>query len=123
MEAVLEQEKQGGYLEAITMEPGAHTRQAQLAFGGGGPRVELFEYVAPRGGRVASRPADVGFHHVCVVAEDIDAVLARLVRAGGRPFTDPVAVDTGANRGGRALYVRDPDGHVVELFQPPPAAG
>jgi hypothetical protein len=45
------------------------------------------------------------------------------VQAGGRPFTGPVAVDTGANRGGRALYVRDPDGHVVELFQPPPAAG
>jgi hypothetical protein len=30
-----------------------------------------------------------------------------------------VEVDTGINRGGYALYVRDPDGIMVELFQPP----
>jgi hypothetical protein len=31
-----------------------------------------------------------------------------------------VLVDTGANAGGRAVYVRDPDGVILELFQPPP---
>jgi catechol 2,3-dioxygenase-like lactoylglutathione lyase family enzyme len=32
-----------------------------------------------------------------------------------------VEIDTGANRGGRGVYLRDPDGHVVELFERPPA--
>ena len=36
-------------------------------------------------------------------------------------FSAPVEVDTGANRGGLALYLRDPDGIILELFQPPRA--
>jgi hypothetical protein len=32
-----------------------------------------------------------------------------------------VEIDTGVNRGGRGVYLRDPDGHVVELFERPPA--
>ena len=38
--------------------------------------------------------------------------------AGGRPVSEPVYIDGGANAGGRAVYVRDPDGHTVELFTP-----
>ncbi len=121
MREVMRQEKQGGYLEAIVCEPGAHVRMVHLAFEESGPRIELFEYLAPRGAQVDARPADVGFSHVCVTCDDVDDVLERLVAAGGTPFSGTVEVDTGANRGGRAVYVRDPDGHVVELFAPPPA--
>ena len=118
-EIVMQQEKQGGYFEAIVGEHAVDVRMAHVAFGGEGPRVELFEYRSPLGGRVAPRPADVGFAHVCVVCDDLDATLARLVAAGGTPVSAPVVVDTGANAGGRAVYVRDPDGHTVELFTPP----
>jgi predicted enzyme related to lactoylglutathione lyase len=54
-----------------------------------------------------------------VTCEDIEQVIARLVAAGGQAATPPIDVDTGANAGGRGLYVRDPDGHVLELFTPP----
>ncbi len=74
------QEKQGGYLEAIVAEPGAHVRMTHLEFPGGGHRLELFQYLAPEGRHVRLRPRD-----------------------------------------GRGVYVRDPDGHVVELFTPPRA--
>jgi catechol 2,3-dioxygenase-like lactoylglutathione lyase family enzyme len=117
METVMAQEKQGGYLEAIVREPGAHVRMAHLAFEPDGPRVELFEYLAPEGGHVVGRPADVGFAHVAVLVDDIHAVLERLVAAGGRPLSEVIEVDTGANSGGLCLYLRDPDGHVLELFQ------
>ena len=124
MEVVLEpQERQGGYFEAIVCEPGVHVRMAQLAFAGTGtPRVELFQYLAPAAGVHRSRPADVGFSHVCLACPDLDGLLARLRDAGGEPFSDVVVVDTGANAGARCLYLRDPDGHVVELIQPAPAA-
>jgi catechol 2,3-dioxygenase-like lactoylglutathione lyase family enzyme len=121
MEMLFEQEKMGGYLEAIVGEPGAHVRMAHLAFGGEGTRIELFEYVAPRAGQHIQRPADLGFSHVCVACDDLDDRLARLVAAGGTAFSKPVEIDTGVNRGGRGVYVRDPDGHVVELFERPPA--
>jgi catechol 2,3-dioxygenase-like lactoylglutathione lyase family enzyme len=123
MREAMSQEKQGGYLEAVVREPGAHVRMVHLEFPGGGARIELFQYLEPAGGRVNGRPADVGFSHVCVACEDVDGVLERLVAAGGTPLSDPVDVDTGANRGGRCVYVRDPDGHVVELFAPPKREG
>jgi len=119
MEVLFQQEKAGGYLEAIVGEPGAHVRMAHLAFGGEGPRIELFQYLAPSGGQHLSRPADVGFAHVCVACDDLDERLERLIAAGGRPFSKPVEVDTGVNKGGRSVYLRDPDGHVVELERLP----
>src|SRR5690348_2462292 len=115
MDVLFEQEKVGGYIEAIVGERGAHVRMAHLAFGSGDTRIELFEYVAPNGGRHVQRPADVGFCHVCVACDDLDERLERLVGAGGTAFSAPVEVDTGVNRGGRGVYLRDPDGHVVEL--------
>jgi catechol 2,3-dioxygenase-like lactoylglutathione lyase family enzyme len=119
MEVLFQQEKAGGYLEAIVGEPGAHVRMAHLAFGGQGPRIELFQYLAPSGGQHRLRPADVGFAHVCVACDDLDERLERLIAAGGRPFSKPVEVDTGVNKGGRSVYLRDPDGHVVELERLP----
>ena len=119
MEELFQQEKAGGYLEAIVGEPGAHVLMTHLAFGGEGPRIELFQYLAPSGGQHRLRPADVGFAHVCVVCDDLDERLERLIAAGATPFSKPVEVDTGVNKGGRSVYLRDPDGHVVELERLP----
>jgi catechol 2,3-dioxygenase-like lactoylglutathione lyase family enzyme len=116
MREAMSQEKRGGYLEAVVREPGAHVRMVQLEFPGGGSRIELFQYLAPAGGRVSARPADVGFAHVCIACTDVDELLERLVAAGGTPLGEPADIDTGANRGGRCVYIRDPDGHTVELF-------
>ena len=91
-----------------------------LAFGPDGPRIELFQYITPAGGHVSGRPADVGFAHVCVLVDDIRVTLDRLIAAGGKPFSDVIPVDTGANAGSLCVYVRDPDGHVLELFQTAP---
>jgi catechol 2,3-dioxygenase-like lactoylglutathione lyase family enzyme len=121
METVVDQESRGGYFEAIVGEHDVVVRTHHLAFGAQGARVELFEFVSPRGGSHRSRPADVGFAHVCVAVDDgLDELVARLLGAGGTTATpEPVVIDRGANAGGRALYVRDPDGHVLELFEPP----
>ena len=56
MREAMSQEKQGGYLEAIVREPGAHVRMVHLEFPGGGPRIELFEYLAAAG-RACERAA------------------------------------------------------------------
>jgi glyoxylase I family protein len=119
MEVIFQQEVVGSYLEAIVGEPGAHVRMAHLAFGGEGPRIELFQYLAPSGGQHRSRPADQGFAHVCVACDDFEERLERLSAAGATPFSEPVKINAGVNRGGRSVYLRDPDGHVVELFEPP----
>lgn len=119
LDVVLQQEKEGGYLAAITGYPGAHVRMAQLE-APAGERIELFEYAEPMGSGRPLEPFNVGITHVCLVVDDIRAAHRRLVEAGAEPFSEPVQLDTGANAGGWDLYVRDPDGIVLELFQPPP---
>jgi catechol 2,3-dioxygenase-like lactoylglutathione lyase family enzyme len=119
MEVVFEQEKRGGYLAEIVGYRDAHVRMAHLRFQGGGHRVELFEYLHPTPQGDPGEPRDVGITHVCLAVDDIDALFERVVAAGASPLSQPVLVDTGANAGGRGVYVRDPDGVLLELFQPP----
>jgi lactoylglutathione lyase len=119
MEVVFAQEKRGGYLAEIVGYRDAHVRMAQLQFPGGGHRIELFEYLQPTPQGDPHEPRDVGITHVCLAVDDIDALFERVVAAGAEPISRPVLVDTGANAGGRGVYVRDPDGTLLELFQPP----
>ena len=121
MELAFTQEKRAGYLAQIVGYPDAHVRMAQLEFPGGGHRIELFEYLEPMPAGQPAEPRHVGLTHVCIRVDDIGATCARL-RAACADCPQPVAIDSGANAGGWALYMRDPDGAVVELFQPPEAA-
>ena len=120
LEVVMEQEKSGGYMAAITGYPDAQVRMAHLVTPAG-QRLELFEYVEPRGRAMPGEPCDVGITHVCLVVADVHDAYRRLVAAGAEPFSEPIPIDTGANVGAWGLYVRDPDGIVLELFQPAPA--
>jgi catechol 2,3-dioxygenase-like lactoylglutathione lyase family enzyme len=119
-EVVMEQEKQGGYLAEIVGYEGAHVRMAHVKLPGSEHGIELFQYVTPPSAPREGEPRDVGPTHICLVVDDLPAVYERLRAAGvGSFFSSPVEVDTGANRGGCALYLRDPDGIILELFQPP----
>ena len=120
MDVVMEQEKQGGYLAAIVGYEGAHVRMAHLAFDGDGHRLELFEYLEPPPRGDAGEPRDVGVTHVCLLVPDLEPLYRRLEEAGVDFYSQPIAVDTGENAGGYGVYLRDPDGITLELFQPPP---
>lgn len=121
-EVVATQEKEGGYLAAIVGYPDAHVRMAHLRVPGGEHVIELFEYLSPPGGRADVEPRNVGASHLCFIVDDLRALYERLRELGVTSFVSPpVEVDTGINRGGLALYLRDPDGITLELFQPPPA--
>lgn len=111
------QRRAGGYFGTIIGEADARVEMVQVELTAGGHRIELFQF-DPLGNSYRLRAADVGFAHLCVSTPDLDVVLARLERAGGHRVSDPVQIDAGINAGGRAVYVRDSDGHVVELFEP-----
>ena len=122
-EVIATQEKEGGYLAAIVGYPDAHVRMAHLRLPGGEHVIELFQYLAPAGDRADVEPRNVGASHLCFLVEDIPALYDSLLERGVTSFVSPpVEVDTGMNQGGLALYLRDPDGITVELFQPPATA-
>jgi catechol 2,3-dioxygenase-like lactoylglutathione lyase family enzyme len=121
MEVIAQQEKRGGYLAEIVGYPDAHVRMAHMRVPGSGHVLELFEYLAPEGIRPDRiEPRDVGTAHLCFVVDDLPGVHRRLLDAGVETFVSPpVKVDTGINTGGFGVYLRDPDGILVEIFQPP----
>ena len=119
-EVLATQEKEGGYLAAIVGHPDAHVRMAHLRVPGGEHVIELFEYIAPEGHKADVAPRNVGASHLCFVVDDLPVTYEWLREQGVDSFVSPqIEVDTGVNRGGYALYLRDPDGITVELFQPP----
>jgi len=120
MEVLFEQEKEGGYLGAIVGYPDARVRMAHLAFPGDVQRVELFQYVSPEPRGEPGEPRDVGITHVCLRVDDVDALAERLRAGGATFFSEPVLVDTGANAGGKGVYLPDPDGVILEHFEPRP---
>jgi catechol 2,3-dioxygenase-like lactoylglutathione lyase family enzyme len=118
-DVVFTQEKRGGYLAEIVGYPDAHVRMAHLVLPGSEHRLELFQYLRPEPVLRRGEPRETGLTHVCVVVDDVESVFERLVAGGATAGGRPVLVDTGANAGGRGVYLRDPDGIVIELFQPP----
>jgi glyoxylase I family protein len=61
-----------------------------------------------------SRP---GSSHICFEVDDLDGMLTRLESFGATRVTDPIEVDRGINAGARAVYLRDPDGYTIELYE------
>lgn len=118
---VLEQEKRGGYLAAITGYPDVWVKMVQLRVPTGDFVVELFEYRVPTAAGATLEPARIGNAHICFIVDDLERTYGRLLRAGVEFVSAPVDVDSGANVGGRGLYLRDPDRITIELFQPAPS--
>jgi catechol 2,3-dioxygenase-like lactoylglutathione lyase family enzyme len=119
LEVVVRQTSAAEYLSLVGY-PGLEIATAFVAAPGNGVRIELQEYhrVGDHGAREPGT-APVGSSHICLRVDDVAAALQRAEAAGGRRVTDPVGIDSGINDGGAAVYLRDPDGYTIELFQPP----
>ncbi|MEV5848561.1 VOC family protein [Streptomyces sp. NPDC051985] len=102
---------------AMTAPPSTRIRIALLGFRDGGG-VELFDFGAGDqpswlAGSLPSR--DARLPHVGIQVDDVDDALERAERAGGaRLWPRPSFWGTV-----RVVYLRDPDGNVVELLDGP----
>lgn len=85
------------------------------------PESEVFlELLAFDGvAQVATDPstAPPGTGHVCFYVDDLDGLYARLSALGVPSVSGIVSPDVGPNRGGKAVYLLDPDGFRVELVE------
>jgi catechol 2,3-dioxygenase-like lactoylglutathione lyase family enzyme len=85
--------------------------------------LELIQYVSPPGERPSLPTVNVGVAHLSFIVADIDAEYRRLAGRGVEFISPPVEISEGMNKGGRACYLKDPDGITLELFQPFTGAG
>ena len=116
MEVVSDREVDRDYVEVITGVEGAHLRLVHLS--GYGVRLELIQYLNPRGAQRSGPLSDTGAAHVCFITDDLESDFA-ILQAGGVAVHSAAVVTTtsGPNKGGRGVYVRDPDGNAVEVVQ------
>jgi len=105
-------------IEGITGVAGA---RVEIAFArGAGHSIELIEYSGPDDRTVLKpRPCDIGFAHVAFDVENIDEAIRAAEPHGFKPMRPALRVDKGPNAGGRAVYLRDPDGMAIEFIEPP----
>jgi catechol 2,3-dioxygenase-like lactoylglutathione lyase family enzyme len=120
LELVARQERNGGYVAEIVGYPGAVMRFAFVRPPGGGPMIELIQYVDPAGTPIDTATKNPGTGHVCFSVRDIHAIFDRLSAAGVRfKSAAPVPITEGINKGGFGVYLLDPDDITLEMIQPP----
>lgn len=124
LELVHRQRGDNEYTRKLVGFPDAVIEVAQFRVAGVVPRLsthmlELVQYVSPEGGREAPPINFVGAAHLAFVVDDARGEYERL-RAHGVEFRNPpVHITEGANAGGYACYLSDPDGITLELLQRP----
>ncbi|MDO7881563.1 VOC family protein [Salinibacterium soli] len=105
------------YLRTVLALDFESIRAVYLTIPGGG-FVELLEYRGIERLSAASRPNDFGAGHLCLYVEGIDELVERLRAVGGSARSAGVVdITSGPNEGARSIYMRDPDGYPVELFE------
>lgn len=106
-----------GYHASMTGYPECNLEIAFVAVPNG-PPLEFIQYVEPAGDPLDMETFRAGNVHIALVVEDIAAALDKLISLGGSPRSEaPISIPSGPNKGAQAIYVRDPDGITVELYQ------
>lgn len=112
----------GEFLTHLTGYEGTHLRIAMVECADG-MRIQLEEFVNPRLPRSDQEWGQPGSGHICVEVEDIFAVCDALKKGGytivsNPPEPVPLPPES-VFAGGFFLGALDPDGHVIEMVQPP----
>ncbi len=108
------------YLRDIVAMPDAVVNAAHLGIPGTDHHLELFEYVQPRGVAADVRNNNPGSSHIAWLVEDLPAAYQELKAKGVQFRSEVVTIDKGVNTGGLSVYMLDPDGITIELFEPNP---
>jgi len=107
----------GRNLEAATGLPGARLEGLHLRLPGhgeDGPTLEIFAYEdqVAAGRPAINRP---GFAHIAFAVEDVAAAREAFLAAGGSDYGAVTRFETSAGQQVEMVYLRDPEGNIVEL--------
>ena len=107
------------YLRTVVAMPFSEIRIVYLRIPNSG-FIELLEYRGLERHSASARPSDFGGGHLCLYVDDVEAIASRLQQLGyASRSAKPVEIVAGPNIGAKVIYMIDPDGYFVELFQKP----
>jgi len=117
MEVVFQWNPQAAYLAELVGYPTVDMHAAILRVPGTDVFLELLEYRNIPEKTVDMSNGNIGNGHIAFNVDDVDAFYAELTQKGVKSVSPPVTPTIGPNKGGRAVYMIDPDGFRVELIQ------
>jgi catechol 2,3-dioxygenase-like lactoylglutathione lyase family enzyme len=119
-EAAPPSDRSGGWQERMTGVAGARLRIAHLH--GYGAHVELIQYLDGAAARASPAPPNApAAAHICLQVRSVEQAAAALLAAGASKQGDIAEVTTGLVMGAKAVYLRDPNGILIELVELPAA--
>lgn len=99
--------------------PGVTMEIAVMSVPGSPVVVELLEYRGVERNAIDPATANPGTGHFCLAVEDLEVMYEQLIAAGIEFISPPQTPTIGPNKGGRAIYLTDPDGFRIEMLQSP----
>lgn len=107
----------GENLDAAAALRGARLRGMHLrlpGYGEGGPTIEVFQYdeQVERETAAINRP---GFAHIAFAVDDVEEATKEFLAAGGSRYGELTVFETSDGRSVTMIYVKDPEGNIVEL--------
>jgi catechol 2,3-dioxygenase-like lactoylglutathione lyase family enzyme len=116
-EVVFQWNPQAPYIGELVGYPKVDLHAAILRIPGSDVFLELLEYRGVAGKDVDMGNGNVGNGHIAFFVDELEPIYERLTKAGVKSVSPPVTPTIGPNKGGRAVYMIDPDGFRVELIQ------
>ena len=108
---------QAEYIRTVVGYPDADIHAAVLRLPGANVFLEILEYRNVEKAPIDTRTANPGTAHIAFLTDDCDGLYAELKAKGVESVSEPVTPSIGPNKGGRAVYMIDPDGIRVEFIQ------
>jgi lactoylglutathione lyase len=117
LEVVFRWNPQAAYIGELVGYPEVDLHAAILRIPGSETFLELLEYRNTPQRAVDMANGNTGNGHIAFTVDDLETFHMRLASAGVKSVSPPVTPTIGPNKGGRAVYLIDPDGFRVELIQ------
>ena len=120
MALIRRRETDADYIARQTGYPGVRMAVASFRPTPDSPQsLEIVQYLTHAGQILNPATNRPGSTHLCLTVDDIGGAFQALKARGVRFRSEPVPITSGPNQGGAVVYLYDPDGYTIELFQPP----
>ena len=123
LELLRRRETDADYIGLQTGYPGVKLAAASFKPSADSPQsMEVVQYLTHSGEPIKLATNRPGSSHLCLTVDDIHSAYSALSAKGVKFRSEPVTITSGPNEGGCVIYLYDPDGYTIELFQPPKRA-
>ena len=102
------------FSQKVTGIKGAYLKIAYLEVNN--CRIELIEYLAPKGDKIDTKTCNVGSAHICFNVSNFQSFVTKL-RANNIKFAGDICkILSGPNKEKNALYIEDYDSNTIEII-------